>query len=337
MIQGHGDDIYKYKDIKVNFSSNINPEGINPELLSHLSKHINIVTNYPHPLAENLEEIISKVRRIPTESILVTNGAVEAFYLIASLYSGVNSLVYAPSFTEYDDACKTYHHKIEYRNNNNFSACENFKNIDIVWIGNPNNPDGKIFSTEKIRTLAKQFPETLFVIDEAYIDFIENAISLVREASQTKNLVVACSLTKKYVIPGLRLGYIISHPDMINQIKPKLMPWRINALAIEAGLFCLSEEINHPFKVGKWLKESKRVQEAIDRLEGFNVLPSKTTFFLVKSPVKASELKQNLAIKHKMLIRDASNFSGLTEFHFRISVRTQEENQLLINALKEWS
>lgn len=337
MIQGHGDDIYNYKDIRANFSSNINPEGVNPALLAHLKEAVNSITNYPCPLAENLRDKISELRNISTESILVTNGAVEAFYLIASLYPGASSVIYTPSFAEYEDACKTYNHKIEFRNNKKFSENEIFKDNDIVWIGNPNNPDGKVFSSESINALARKFPKTLFVIDEAYIDFIENAVSLTKEASQTKNIVVVSSLTKKYVIPGLRLGNLIGHQDFINQLKSKLMPWRINTLAIEAGLFCLSEENNHPFKINMWLKESKKVQKAIDDLDGFNVLPSETTFFLVKSPVNAFELKQKLAIKHKILIRDASNFRGLTDFHFRVSVRTPEENKLLINALKEWT
>ncbi|MBN2166912.1 MAG: aminotransferase class I/II-fold pyridoxal phosphate-dependent enzyme, partial [Marinilabiliaceae bacterium] len=283
MIQGHGDDIYNYKDIRANFSSNINPEGINPALISHLYEHINAITNYPSPLAENLRDKISELKKIQAESILVTNGAVEAFYLIASLRPGASSVVYIPSFSEYEDACKTYNHKIEYRNNNNFSKNENFINNDMVWLGNPNNPDGKVFSSESIKELTGKFTKTIFVIDEAYIDFIANAVSFAQEASQINNLVVVSSLTKKYVIPGLRLGYLIGHPNITEIIKHKLMPWRISSLAIEAGLFCLSDETNNPFRVDKWLKESKRTQEAIDDLEGFNVLPSETTFFLVKS------------------------------------------------------
>jgi threonine-phosphate decarboxylase len=336
MIHGHGDDIYNYTDIRTNFSSNINPEGINHELLSHLSKRVKTITNYPYPLAENLRNKISELRNISDENILVTNGAVEAFYLIASLFTKAKSLVYTPSFTEYEDACKAYDHKIEFRDNKHFSENDIFDHTDLVWIGNPNNPDGKVFSSESLKVLTQKYPETLFVLDEAYIDFIENAISLAQEATRTKNLIVVSSLTKKYVIPGLRLGYLIGYSDIINQIKHKLMPWRINALAIEAGLFCLSEEKNNPFRVNIWSKESNKVQKAIGEINGFNVLPSATTFFLVKGNIISSLLKEELARKHQMLIRDASNFRGLTEFHFRISIRTPEENKLLINALKEW-
>jgi threonine-phosphate decarboxylase len=309
--------------------------GAHPELLSYLKNSIYSITNYPYPLAENMRDKISDVRDVPAESILVTNGAVEAFYLIASLNFRANSLIYTPSFSEYEDACKTSNHKIKFRNNNKFSENENFKNCDVVWIGNPNNPDGKTYPIEKIKVLIEKFPNTLFVIDEAYIDFIENMVSLVPEALKTKNLVVVSSLTKKYVIPGLRLGYFVSHPDIVTQVKSKLMPWRINALAIKAGLFCLSKETNRTLKVEKWLEESKKVQDAIDCLNGFKIHPSETIFFLGEGPVKSSYLKEVLASEYKLLIRDASNFRGLTDYHFRVSVRKPEENQLLINALKK--
>jgi threonine-phosphate decarboxylase len=335
MIKGHGDDIYDYKDIKANFSSNINPSGIGPELLLHLKNRINCIATYPQPLAEKLRELISESRDIPGKSLLITNGATESLYLAASFKPGGKTRIYIPSFAEYEDACRMYKHNIEFRKNSCFSINENFQDFNTVWIGNPNNPDGKIFEIETIKELARKNPQTLFIIDEAYIDFVKNPVSLVFEASQTKNLVVICSLTKRYAIPGLRLGYLAGHPDMVKIIEHQLMPWRINSMAIEAGVFCLSGEPGTYFKINEWLEESQKLQRAVDSLPKFDVLASKTTFFLVRSPVTASKLKQELAEKHQLLIRDASNFRGLTKYHFRVSIRTPKENQLLLNALKQ--
>ncbi len=337
MILGHGDDIHNYENIKVNFSSNINPSGINYDLLKHLQKKISTVTTYPHPLAIDLVNMLSETKDIPQESLLICNGAVEGLYLAASLKQACRSLVYIPSFAEYEDACKAYEHQIEYRLNTTFNEDESFDSFDMVWIANPNNPDGRLFDSETIKKLSSNNPDTLFVVDEAYIDFIKDSQSLLQDASLLKNLIVIHSLTKKYIIPGLRIGYLSSHPDIITRLKNRLMPWRINSMAIEAALFCISNKATTTEHLDEWLTESKRVQTAMHQLKSFKTCFSPTIFFLMEGQEKASVMKHKLATQHGLLIRDASNFRGLTDKHFRIAIRKPEENNLLIETLQAWS
>jgi threonine-phosphate decarboxylase len=336
MIYGHGDDIYNYPNIKVNYSSNVNPAGIQANLLDHLAEKLTGIKAYPQPMAENLSQAIGDINQISSDNVLVTNGAVEAFYLVASMMANSRSLIYTPSFAEYEDACKIYHHQLEFRSNRKLTFGESVNSFDAVWICNPNNPDGKLLEASFILKLIEENQNTLFVLDEAYIEFVANPQSLLKEACLLKNLIVIRSLTKKFAIPGLRLGYLVANIECINTLKQGLMPWRINSLAIEAGLFCLSEKNTCNFSLTEWLQESKRFQKEIDALPTFSTVPSDTTFFLVKSRFKGSLVKQQLAKKFGLLVRDASNFRGLDEYHFRISVRSENENQLLINALKTW-
>lgn len=336
MIQGHGDDIFNYPDIKINFSSNVNPLGTSQELLEHLKKQASCISSYPKPLAENLAGQIADFRNLHKESVLVTHGAVEALYLIASLLSKKRSLIFVPSFSEYEDACKSFQHKIDFCLNENGFVNQSLSDYDAVWLANPNNPDGKIYDVDQLKNIIQEHKTTTFIIDEAYLDFTLDEPSLAHEIINLSNLVVICSLTKRFSVPGIRLGYLVTHPQRIEQITQNLMPWRINALAIECGLFCLSEHFNDDFNIKKIVNESKRVQREINNLPGFNVLPSETLFFLVEASLKASELKQELAFKNKLLIRDASNFRGLSDNHFRVSIRNPEQNEVLINALKEW-
>ena len=336
MIHGHGDDTYNFKNIRVNFSSNVNPQGINQGLREHLKSCISKLDAYPEPLAENLACCIEQKKGLSAGSVLVTSGAAEAFYLLASLFRNKKSLIYTPSFSEYEDACKMYGHNIEFCNNAVFPK-EIGKYFDLVWICNPNNPDGKIFDKEILKEKIQQNPDTLFVLDEAYVEFVDKNISLEEEASLLPNLVVVRSLTKRFSIPGLRLGYLVCAPLLISKLKEKLMPWRINSLALEAGLFCFSEAYNDNFQVAEILSESRRFQAEIAKIKGFEVVPSKTSFFLVKGPGKAAALKKELAGKYGILIRDASNFKGLSEFYFRLSTQVPAKNNELINILKTWS
>ncbi|MCG6190294.1 threonine-phosphate decarboxylase [Maribellus maritimus] len=336
MIHGHGDDTYNFKTIRINFSSNVNPQGINPGLQEHLKSCINKLDAYPEPLAENLARRIEQQKNLVPGSVLITNGAVEAFYLLASLFQNKKSLIYTPSFSEYEDACKMYSHNIEFCSNSLFSEKDE-KQFDIVWICNPNNPDGKIFDKEIIKEKIQRNPGTLFVLDEAYIEFLNKDISLENEAANFQNLVVVRSLTKRFSIPGLRLGYLVCTPQLISKLKEKLMPWRINTLALEAGLYCFSKEYTDKFNVAEILAESQRFQIEIAKIKGFEVVPSKTSFFLVKAPENADEIKKQLAEKYGILIRDASNFRGLSEFHFRLSTQSIDKNNELIKVLITWS
>ena len=335
MIHGHGDDTFKFKNIRTNFSSNVNPYGINSGLQEHLKSCISKLNAYPEPLAESLAHRIEQQKNLVPESVLVTNGAVEAFYLLASLFQRKKSLIYTPSFSEYEDACKMYRHHIEFCSNSLFSE-KSEKEFDLVWICNPNNPDGKIFDRKKLKEKIHQNRDTLFIVDEAYIEFVNMNISLESEVPLYPNLIVVRSLTKRFSIPGLRLGYLVCSAEFTEKIRKKLMPWRINSLALEGGLYCFSDDYNDNFRLPEILAEAQRFQTEIALIDSFEVVPSETSFFLVKGPVNAGVLKKNLAEKYGILIRDASNFRDLSEFHFRLSTQLPDKNNELIKALKTW-
>jgi threonine-phosphate decarboxylase len=336
MINGHGDDIFNFPDIRMNFSSNVSPAGINPQLQGHLCSCLNSIERYPEPLAESLALLIEGKNQLPNGSVLITNGAVEAFYLIAELFRKKRSLIFYPSFSEYSDACKRAKHHIEYCHHAGFESAD-YSKTDLVWICNPNNPDGRIYEKDFLRTQIESNPKVIFVVDEAYVDFLDRDISLQAYLTDYPNLIIVKSLTKKFVIPGLRLGYLIASLNLVQDIKSKIMPWRINSLAIEAGKYCVLNHEDDDNEMKAWLDESRRVQSAINSIEGFSVVRSQTTFFLVQGPVRASELKKMLASDFGMLIRDASNFWGLSDRFFRISVQTPMDNNLLIKALSRWS
>jgi len=333
MIYGHGDDTYRYKNIRINFSSNTKPGGMSRSLTEHLQKQVAANFSYPEPMAKTLANCIEKRDDLPSESVLITNGAVEAFYLIAAWKKNLKSLIFTPSFSEYEDACVANNHKIEFCPNTEFPQSIN-SSYDVFWLCNPNNPEGNIFNTDTLKEIIQQNTNTLFVVDEAYVDFVEENISLIDLVSKFDNLIITRSLTKRFSIPGLRLGYLVAAPAIVTHLLTGIIPWRINTLAQEAGLFCFSKEYTDNFQLSDFITESKRFQNEINSIEGFSVEASETGFFLVEGKQKASELKNDLATRHGMLIRDASNFRGLSENHFRVATQLPNENNELIKVLK---
>jgi threonine-phosphate decarboxylase len=334
MINGHGDDIQT--ELIANFSSNVWYGADNSGLYQHLSAALPYICRYPEADAHSLKLVLATQNGVEPSQIIVCNGSTEAFYLIANAFSGKKSLIVAPTFSEYADACKIHNHAVYQTTRQNLT--ENIERLqpDLVWICNPNNPDGHCFTVAELIQLFYSFPQSTFIIDQAYIDFTLTEANLIPDLHCFKNLIVVQSLTKRFAIPGLRLGYIVSSEKNVNKIEKYKMPWSVNSIAIEAGKHILNAE-NNDFKLESWLKETNDLQQHINNLENFKTIQTQTPYFLIKlKSGKANNLKSFL-LKEKILIRDATNFDGLQGEYIRICTLSTELNNLLLLNLKLWS
>ena len=222
--------------------------------------------------------------------------------MVAHAFSGNRTLIPVPSFTEYEDACTLYDHHIQFVGQVDVEHIPEHTNL--MFICNPNNPDGRIWSLEEITALVKNYPDMVLVVDESFIHFApgtESALSLLKEYS---NLLVIKSMTKCYAIPGLRLGYMLGNPAIVEFVACFGQPWSVKFAAQMA------------------------------RIPGFRPLPSGTSFFLVETDYNSSALKKYLLEEHGLLIRDASNFRGLDTHYFRVNTLTEAKNRLLLEALE---
>lgn len=334
MINGHGDDIHT--ELKANFSSNVWYGADNSGLYQHLSAALPDICRYPEADAHSLKFILATQNGVEPSQIIVCNGSTEAFYLIANAFSGKKSLIVAPTFSEYADACKIHNHAIYQTTRQNLK--ENIEKLqpDLVWICNPNNPDGHCFAVAELIQLFYSFPQSTFIIDQAYIDFTLTEANLIPDLQYFDNLIVVQSLTKRFAIPGLRLGYIVSSEENVNKIEKYKMPWSVNSLAIEAGKHILNAE-NNDFKLESWLKETIDLQQHINNLENFETIETQTPYFLIKLKSGNANNLKSFLLKEKILIRDATNFEGLYGEYIRICTQTSKQNDLLTIKLKEWT
>ncbi|NOQ26048.1 MAG: aminotransferase class I/II-fold pyridoxal phosphate-dependent enzyme [Bacteroidales bacterium] len=335
MLRGHGDNGYLFNtEIKADFSSNVYFKGPSKGLLNHLSKSIQHIGNYPEVVGESSNALLAEKHNINSSNILISNGATEAFYMLALLYKKCSSTIFVPSFSEYADACNVHDHRIHYLTN---TILSNKLSIEtkLVWLCNPNNPDGKIIEPNYILSLCKKYPETIFIIDEAYADFVSQDISVINHVSEQENLIVVKSLTKKYAIPGLRLGYIAAHDSIITKLLAVKMPWSNNTLALSAVKYTLQQNDDN-FDLLELLLLSRSLQNELSKINGIKVFTSNTSFFLIKTKHTSKKVFDYLLEKYGILVRNASNFQGLDNHYIRICTQNQTKNQLLIKVLKQW-
>jgi threonine-phosphate decarboxylase len=337
MINGHGDDryLFNYK-IVADFSSNVYYKGFSDSLSSHLMDCLYKVNNYPESNAQRLQTALADWHRLTPAQVLVTNGATEAFYLVAHAYRRKSATIVIPAFAEYEDACRANDLQIKHMHWDKLHPQTTF-DTDIVFFGNPNNPTGAILHRRTVQQLLEANREVIFVVDEAYVDFTVDAVSVVTCLDVYPNLIIIKSLTKTYSIPGLRLGYILGNEIIINSILPSKMPWSVNTLAIEAGLFIARHRQEMPLPVAVLTTDTLALINDLNGLGNISISKTHTNFFLCQTTKgSAADLKQYLLQTSGLLIRDASNFKSLTPQHFRIATQRPEHNALLVKGIATW-
>ncbi|ADV44224.1 threonine-phosphate decarboxylase [Bacteroides helcogenes] len=340
MIEGHGDDSYKYKrPITANFSSNVYSKVDLSCLKAHLCAHIESIGNYPEPEPYTLEARLATEYHLPADAVCVTNGATEAIYLIAQTFRGTNTAIVQPTFSEYADACRMHGHKITslYRLPEAKDGYLLPEKVQMLWLCNPNNPTGTVVDKKYLTELIRHNSKVGFVIDQSYEYFTLHPLFSPSEAVEFPNVLLLHSMTKRYAVPGLRLGYVTGNGGLLKRLRVNRMPWSVNQLAIEAGLYLLENDVPNSLDVSGYLQETARLCAVLGSVGGLEVWATETHFMLVRLRFgKASALKEYLAGEHGILIRDASNFDGLDEHFFRIATQTREENDRLVDAIKQW-
>ncbi len=333
MIHGHGDDAYKYRDIRLNFSSNIPTFADLSALEDYLRGRLSVIRSYPEPSPRTLEAMIADSIGRSADEVLVTSGATEAIYLIAQSLSltlpqgkGTYSVLH-PTFSEYDSACRMF-------------GLRETECGDLYWLCNPNNPTGEVRDEGFIRELAAR--HRWVIVDQSYEDYVLGTLPNGRRLSTLPRegdgggFITLHSMTKKYCIPGLRLGYVTAETEVIAQLRRLCRPWAVNALALEAGKW-LVEHQPRLIDMPAYLAEAQRLRAALDAIPGIHAQETQTNFMLCTIEGRtAAELKEYLAQQHGILIRDASNFPGLSPHHFRVAAQRPEEDDELIEAMMHY-
>ena len=335
MIYGHADDTYRYGEkLKLNFSSNIYAWADLSGLKEHLMQHFEVVCHYPESEPSILEKMLAKHLGVPENTVMITSGANEAIFLIAQLYKGWASIIPQPTFTAYEYACKAFDHLISYDRKDELEIMPEDR---IYWICNPNNPTGNVLVKPLVNRIIRQNTRYLYVVDQSFADYTLRLMLKPSEMVDCYNLMLIGSLSKKYCIPGLRLGYVFSSPIIIDRLRQIRQPWSVNSMAIEAGKYLLTNDPKMIQDLKGYLTEAQRLRKELSFIEGIKVLKTDTSFMLVYIEfAEVLELKNWLIHHHGILIRDTSDFRGLDNHYFRIVARNEKDDNQLVAAIREF-
>lgn len=337
----HGGDIYG-GEVELDFSANTNPFGTPQGILDAVRSALPEMHRYPDPYCRKLMQAISDFEGVLKEYILCGNGAADLIYAYCEAVRPKLAVELAPTFSEYALGLKRVGCQVEryyLKPENDFILDDGFltflaeKKPDAVFLCNPNNPTGKAIAPsllEKILTFCTSNGIRLFV-DECFLDLSDSGESMKAFLAQNPNLFILKAFTKSYGMAGIRLGYCLcSDSRLLERMSKAVQPWNVSSLAQAAGIAALQEqEFLHRTRElitveRQWLKHE------LESL-GFWVCPSSANYLLYKG---SAGLHAKLKEK-KIAIRNCDNYYGLGQGWYRIAVRLHEENERLIQAMKE--
>ena len=336
------------KENIIDASASIVPYKLPKKLTNYLIDCIKSesITFYPDRSYFEVKNSISKWHNIDPSMILPGNGASELFTWAArdAGLNGISSLP-SPGFGDYQRALKCWnasyiHTPLPLSWSNTKPQSFPIKpKTNVLWITNPHNPTGQLWSKSSIESLLTNYK--LVICDEAFISIVPEGEeqSLVHLTNYHKNLIVIRSLTKLFGVAGLRIGYAISNADRLLKWKDLRDPWPLNTIAINATNMIMRDAKMHRKqlnKIHRWVsEEGKLLNKNLSDFSSLKPLPSNANFQLIRSEVPILNLLDSLK-KRGILLRDCRSFINLDDHWFRISLKKRKDNLQIINTLKEY-
>ena len=351
-IPKHGGNIYqeaKELGLKtsqiLDASASIVPFSPPKPLLNCLTRTLNStnIRNYPDRAHFSLKESIASWHNLDPDMVLPGNGAAELITWSAKSAAmiGLNGLL-APCFSDYERALRCWrgnfiHIPMKLQWNNEKTQAFPIKtNTQVIWITNPHNPTGQLWSQDSLIPLLDQ--HNLVICDEAFLPLVPDGErhSLIPLTIHYKNLIVIRSLTKLFSLAGLRIGYAISSAERLREWQDWRDPWPVNSLAIAAGIMLMNnKEMTSKWikNIHKWIKkEGAWLQSNLNTLQGITSHPSSTNFHLIEGKQSLSSLRDKLA-KKKILLRDCRSFNNLNSHWLRISLQRRPDNKKIFKSI----
>lgn len=337
----HGGDVYG-EEILLDFSANTNPLGTPPGVLATVEESLAQLHRYPDPYCRRLVRAIAEFEQVPENWILCGNGAAELIYAYCASIGAKQAVELAPTFSEYSLAleqagCAVSRYTLT--RERGFVLDEGFLEFldrekpEVVFLCNPNNPTGRTVPKALLLDILRYCRERgirLFV-DECFADLSDRQESLKEELADNSHVFLLKAFTKSYGMAGLRLGYCLtSDGELLGKMAKAVQPWNVSTPAQAAGTAALGEQAFLEKTRALIAVERAWLKEELEKL-GLWVCPSEVNYLLFRGP---EDLGQNLK-RRKIALRSCANYFGLGPGWYRTAVRRHEENEALVQALRE--
>ncbi len=340
-MQYHGGDIYR-NQIRLDFSVNTNPLGM-PDLVKEaLHQAVEEAENYPDIRAQALSAAVTEQLQVRKEQLVFGNGASELFHAVLHAIKPSKILIPVPSFLGYEEAAKAIDCEVifyEMKKEENFCLTDRIldvldENISLVFLANPNNPVGNLVEPELIFQIAEKCRQCdiTLVLDECFMELTgkEQTYSFLKRLDEFPNVVVIRAFTKLYAIPGVRLGYLVCEQNLAEKIRLQLPEWNLSVFAQRAGVAAIKEQEYIARAVVCIQTQRQFLLEEL-QAAGCSVFDSDADYLLFYSEMPLYEL----FLQRGILIRDCSNFRGLQRGYYRIAVKSEEQNRMFAEVLRE--
>jgi adenosylcobyric acid synthase len=324
----------------LDFSANINPLGPPEWLRSVISGQVSRLQHYPDPDCSQLIEALADRYQVGPDEVVAGNGATELLYLLPRVLDRKRAVVLVPAYVDYARAALQAGLAVESISLPGWGEGEETSSLTganlqdaVAFLGRPNNPTGGMWASEALRRLVADSPDAVFVVDEAFGDFVEGFDSLT--SRRPPNVVVLLSLTKMFAIPGLRLGAVVADGPLIQRLRALQPPWSVNSLAQAVGV-AAARDHEHPRRTRAYIREQRDgLAAGLQALPGLQVYPSQTNFVLVRNdhPTLDAPRLAGRLLADGIAIRVCDNFERLDRRFFRLAVRTADENGRLLEAM----
>lgn len=299
------------------------------------------LNRYPDPLANGLRDAIAARHGIGRGSVMVGNGGDELLFNLLFTFGGPGHALVTcpPDFSEYANFAKMCEmpQREVWRRADDFSIDEDAlveaaRGSSLVILTSPNNPTGGLVEPALVRRLLDE-TDALVLLDEAYVEFAAPDASLVGWVAANPRLMVLRTLSKAFALAGLRCGYLVADPAVIDALAAIRQIYSVDVLAQAVATAALEERAALAPVVADIVAERERLSLLLGNIAGLEQWPSEANFILVRTP-HASRVRQRLRDERSILVRDFSYAPGLADC-LRITVGTREENDLLVAALTE--
>ena len=326
----------------VKLNTNESPYGPSPKALAAIeSQNTADLRLYPDPEGLALKQAIAKLHGLDPKQVFLGNGSDE---VLAHVFAGLlkqSKPVHFPDITYsfYPVYCKLF--GIDYQTiplNEYFeinTADYKTPNGGIIF-PNPNAPTGRSIPRSEIEALLTRNKDSVLVIDEAYVDYgTESCIPLLRGKDSPENLLVVHTLSKSRALAGLRVGFAVGHPDLIEgleRVKNSFNSYPLGRLAQAGAIAAIEDQAHLQETSAKVIKTRTKLVEQLNTL-GFKTLPSTANFIFTRHP-KHAGVALYQALRDRGIIVRHFKSARIDEF-LRITIGTDEQSNELVTALKE--
>jgi threonine-phosphate decarboxylase len=278
------------------------------------------------------------------ENIVPGNGSMEVIRLFAesAIDKGDLIAIPCPTFGEYEQQCRLFGANIRYLRYADLHKGEywHLNGCKAAFLCNPNNPDGALMPREDVLRVADHCKKNniILVVDEAFIDLADPEQSVTDCVDEYDNLLVLRSLTKCFSIPGFRLGFGVTAAGNAKLLNNVRLTWNLDSVSAEVGIYYMDSAKAYLDISRAYIRREKEwLFSQVSGIKGVKAMPTSVNYYLldVGSSGMSSQEFATRMLEEKILVRECGSFQMLGGSFIRVAVRTREENERLVAALKK--